>query len=218
MNSPREDDQIPSLIPDLPAETCATLRFSTGLERLLTGSGESAGAIRLLAVNETLRREAAFKLPAVEAALIPGDEAEVLELLISRAPTYGIAARKPEEWEALLTPYLKALDGLPLGCVARAFVLWDRPDEHQDADARAFYPRPAQLYAFAVRARNELGQIQHRIRKALETAERKAPPRADPALVAAQIAQDIKDGIRNADGTINMANLFKPLPKTGAPR
>ncbi len=186
-------------------------RFSPGLERLLLNSDESAGASRLIAVNPTLRAEAERVLPAVTAALAPNDSDDLAVILAKARPSYGIGAMSDAEWRERVLPYLRALDGLPLGCIRRAFVMWDRCELYPDEPKRqAFYPQPAELFTLATRARNSLGQAQHRIRKALAHVERHEGPKHTPEEIAARLADDIASGVRNPDGSLNMANLFKP--------
>jgi hypothetical protein len=173
----------------------------------------------LIAINPTLRAEAERALPAVEAALTPADSDDLTVVLARARPAYGIGAMSEIEWRERVLPYLRALDGLPLGCIKRAFVMWDRCELYPDEPKRhAFYPQPAELFTLATKARNTLGQAQYRIRKALERVEKAPGPKHSPEEIAAQLQADIAAGLRNPDGTINMANLMRPREMPGAPR
>ena len=164
--------------------------WSTGLGKLLTAGEDGRSAVRLIAINKTLRAECERILPVIERAKEPAEPEDILGILVRHAPAYGVHAKGPEEWAALFGSYLDALDGLSAYAVEDAFLRWNRGEGHKDLAMSGFYPKPPQLVQLAQAARQELYSAAYRGRKALEYVDRPAAaqiPSEDRARMAAEM-------------------------------
>lgn len=153
---------------------------SPGAWKLLTGGEDGRSAVRLLAINPTLRKEVERALPVIERAKEPAEPEDILGILVRHAPAYGVHAKGPEEWAALFGSYLDALDGLSAYAVEDAFLRWNRGEGHKDLAMSGFYPKPPQLVQLAQAARQELYSACYRGRKALEYDDRPAGVQIPP--------------------------------------
>lgn len=165
--------------------------WSTGLGKLLTAGEDGRSAVRLIAINKTLRAECERILPVIERAKEPAEPEDILGILVRHAPAYGVHAKGPEEWAALFGSYLDALDGLSAYAVEDAFLRWNRGEGHKDLAMSGFYPKPPQLVQLAQAARQELYSACYRGRKALEYDDRPAGAQI-PAEDRARMAEDMK--------------------------
>lgn len=150
-------------------------QWPKGLKKLLTEGEDGAGAIRLIALNDTLREQCAAMLPALQAAKAPAEESEVLKVLVRMAPVYALPSRPDEEWASFFGVYLDALEGFPAFAIEGAFLRWNRGEDMKDPAMGQFYPKPSQLVALATKAKAELWIAAGRAQKALERIERQAP-------------------------------------------
>jgi hypothetical protein len=149
--------------------------WSPGLGRLLTDGDDGRSAVRLIAINATLRAEAERLLPQLEAAKAPATEEELLEILVRHAPQYGITAKMAGEWGAFFGAYLDALHGLSPYAVEEAFVRWNRGESPAGQAWKDFYPRSAQLVLLAQEARAEIACAAYRAKRAMEYVEKQTP-------------------------------------------
>jgi hypothetical protein len=157
---------------------------------LETESKDGQAAIRLIAINPSLRRQAEELLPAMERAKQGAARHEIREILIRMAPIYAIEDRTENEWDYLLEAYLGALDGFSVYQIEDAFRRWNRGEDMKDPAMGQFYPKPAQLVALANKAKSEVWTASYRARKALEHIE--AQPPKVPAEERAQVADGFK--------------------------
>lgn len=172
----------------------------------MTEGDDGRSAVRLIAINPTLRAEAERLLPILTRASQPAADEEVLAILVKHAPAYGVHAKSDGEWAALFGSYLEALEGLPAYAVEEGFVRWNRGEGHKDLAMSGFYPRPPQLYQLVQLSRNELGMAKYRAQKALEFVEDRGLEWT-PERKAAERQKMIDAGYLNPDGTPNMTGL-----------
>lgn len=164
---------------------------------MTTSADRSDGAVRIIAINGTLRREIAEAYPALEAWAGPAPPDLLLELLIRQTPAYGIAALSgPSEWRAFFGTYLEALKPLPLEAVAVAFARWSRGEffkAAKDKGQAAFYPKAVQLFELAQPTYLELRAALWRAKKAIDHVEKLPPPRSERPTRAQLIADGVLD-------------------------
>lgn len=153
--------------------------WSQGLGRLLTEGDDGRSAIRLIAVNRTLRAEAERMLPVIIRCAQPAEPEEIMAILVREAPHYGVVAKGAREWAALFSSYIAALDGLPAAAIEDAFVRWNRGEGMRDVGMAGWYPKAPQIYMLAEEHKRELIMASYRAKKALEWVEKKAPVQTD---------------------------------------
>ena len=129
-------------------------------------------AAKLVAGNVALRAEAAQLLPELKAASEPASRVEILEILVRKAPHYGITSKMAGEWGVFFADYLDALEGLSPYAIEDGFLRWNRGEGHKDIRMAGFYPRSGQLYLLAQAASHELGKALYRCKLAVGEAKR----------------------------------------------
>jgi hypothetical protein len=182
---------------------------SKGLWKLLAVSkededrGSRDGAIRIIAINPTLREECGRILPQLQARHAPAGPEGLMKVLVENAPAFGIAAKSAKEWGALFQSYLAALEPLSVEALEDAFLRWNRGEMYPKEPGRhAFYPRAAELFHLAQKSRLELGTAIWRARKALEHVDRLPKPEPTPEERAARRQALIDEGILDANGKV----------------
>lgn len=156
------------------------------------GETRASDLIAVIRRAPALRQEAEACLPALEAALTRrASEEEIVIALVEHAPAYGINVQEgaPEEWAARWKVYVNTLAEFSGEVLDAAFLAWDRGEVVADKVAKSFYPRPPQLHDACVLARNQLSQMRHRIRAALNDGP--PPPRKIDPAERAQVAADL---------------------------
>lgn len=175
MDEDRQPRQV-ALIEDLSSTGNGSRPCSAGLWKLLTEGEDGASAIRLVAINPTLRAELDRVAPSLIGALTPADPASLMLELVRHAPALGVHAKDDGEWAALFGVYLDALADLPLGAVSEAFARWHRSELYpKDPGRHAFFPKPAELYSLAAPWWTKIRTAAWRARRAVEYVERKLP-------------------------------------------
>lgn len=185
---------------------------SKGLWKLLSATKDdeqdrtsSEGAIRIIAINPTLRDECGRILPQLQARHAPAGPEGLMAILISNAPAFGIGSKAPEEWATLFGSYLVALEPLSAEALEDAFLRWNRGEMYPKEPGRhAFYPRAAELFHLAQKSRLELGTAIWRARKALEYVDRLPKPQPTPEERAARRQALIDEGILDANGNVTL--------------
>lgn len=171
--------------------------WSKGLGSLLLqddadGRSDSrAGAIRLIAINPTLRAEAARILPVIEAAKTPATREEIVMVVAREMPAWGVSTKHAGEFGVTYASYADALEGLSLYAVEEGVARWNRGEGHKDLAMGGFPPRPAQLFLLANEGKRELYMAAYRAKLALEYAEVKAPRQVSPE-EAKKVAEDFR--------------------------
>lgn len=173
--------------------------LSPGLKKLLTEGEDAAGACRIISLNPKLREESERQLPMLKAAKAPAERNDILAILVRRAPQYGITEKLAGEWATFFEDYLEALDGLPAYAIEEAFLRWNRGEGHTNLQMASFYPKSAQLYMLAQKAKTELWMAAYRAEKALAHAEQAAKPKPS-AEERAQVAAQMRDLAANIGG------------------
>lgn len=182
--------------------------WSPGLGRLLTEGEDGRSAVRLIAINRTLRAEAERMLPMIVRCAERAEPEEIMRILVREAPAYGVTAKSAAEWSALFESYLTALDGLPALAIEDAFVRWNRGEGMRDIGMAGWYPKAPQLYMLAETTKRELHMAAYRARRALEYVEEKGLDWTEDRKKAER-QKAIDAGYLNADGTFN----FTPKTK-----
>jgi hypothetical protein len=155
--------------------------WSKGLGSLLLqddADGRSdarAGAIRLIAINPTLRAEAERLLPRLEEAKAPASRDEVISVIMREMPAWGVSQKHAGEFGVTYASYADALEGLSLYAIEEGVARWNKAEGHEDLKMGGFPPRPAQLFALANEGKLELYMAAYRAKLALEYVERQAP-------------------------------------------
>lgn len=183
----------------------------------MTEGEDASGACRLITMNPTLRQQAEEMLPMLEAAKAPAEDREILRVLIRHAPTYALPTRPEGEWENFFGVYLDALVGLSVHALEDAFLRWNRGEDMKDPAMGQFFPKPAQLFALAQKAKTEVWMAAYRARKALEHVEKQGAEWT-PARRAEERKKMIEAGYLNADGTPNLILAPKVMPEMSRPR
>jgi len=175
---------------------------------LATETKDGDSAIRLIAMNPTLRKQAEDMLPALERAKVIATRQEIRVILIRMAPIYAIEDRAENEWDYLLEAYLDALADFSPHAIEDAFRRWNRGEDMKDPAMGQFFPKPAQLVHLAQKAKSEVWMAAYRARKALEAQAAKPAERTQEE--RAQVAAGLKE----------LAQTFKPkeLPASMKPR
>lgn len=187
--------------------------FSAGLWKLLTEVDEGRSAIRLIAINPTLRAEAERMIPMLERITRPMTPEEMLLILTREMPTYGIPNKPQGEWAAFFGAYLRDLAPLNATSLVDAFTRWGRGEMYPQQPGRhGFYPKPAELTAMAKKMRTDLSNALYRAREALRWADVRPRPKT-----AEDRRRDTEEAIRKGflirgpDGTLR-PNMAKPAP------
>ena len=166
------------------------------LRKLLTDAS-NPGAVRLIAINPTLRAETEELLPVLHERSAP-DRDGLLHLLIAKVETYPGPTRAYSGWAITFGAYLDKLADLPVAAVVDAFDRWARKELHKDPARHEFYPKPDELVVLAAPLTLELKTALYRARKALEqvaaTGPRDSTPesRAEVARMAQEAAVALK--------------------------
>lgn len=184
--------------------------------------GDGASAIRLLAINPTLRAECERLYPLLtEAARAKPEpdpdhhEALVLALLIKHAPALGVAARADGTWGAIWDVYLDTLMNTPVDWVVGAFRRWHSNLAYPDQPGRhGFYPRPAEILAQADAYRREITMAAYRCGKALDWKE--APKPMSPEDRARERQAAIDEGLITPEGRAILSLAIKPAEPRAA--
>lgn len=175
---------------------------SPGLKRLLTEGEDGRSAVRLIAINKTMRAEAERLLPVIEQAKESAAPEELMAILVRHAPAFGVQAKSAGEWASLFGVYLDALDGLPAQALEDAFLRWNRGEIYGLGSGRhAFYPKPAELYKLADASKRELIMAAYRARRAFEYVEKEGVDWT-PERKAAERQKAIDLGYLNPDGSV----------------
>lgn len=175
MDEDRQPRQV-ALIEPPSGNARSSTPCSPGLWKLLTEGEDGGSAIRLVAINPTLRREVETVTPNLLASLAPAGDMALMALLVEHATTFGISVKNKAEWAAILGVYLDALADLPLGAVSEAFARWHRSELYpKDPGRHAFFPKPAELYSLAAPWWTKIRTAAWRARRAVEYVERKLP-------------------------------------------
>lgn len=159
----------------------ASAPCSPGLWRLLTEGSDGGSAIRLIALNKTLRAECERIAPQVvaRASRFPNDDDQakaILSVLLEKAPAYGLPARSEGEWKAVWDAYISTLWDLPPAAIEEAFARWKRNELYpKDIGRHAFYPKDNELYALAAPYWTTLRTAAWRARRALEKIQIEKP-------------------------------------------
>lgn len=194
-------DNLPAVQAELitePTELAPGFKpWTKGLGSLLLQDDEDgrsdsrAGAIRLIAINPTLRAEAERLLPRLEAAKAPASRDEIIAVVMREMPAWGVSPKHAAEWGVTYASYADALEGLSLYAIEEGVARWNRGEGHKDLSMGGFPPRPAQLYLLANEGKRELYMAAYRAKLALEYVERQAP-RQVPAEETAKVAEDFR--------------------------
>lgn len=221
-----EETNLPAHLIEAPHElTPTSMPWSPGLGKLMTGGaltgpssgGDGASAIRLIAINRTLRAEAERLYPLLqEAARAKPEpdpdhhEALVLAVLVKYAPALGVGAKADGTWGTIWDVYLDALMNTPVDWVVGAFKRWNANLAYPDQLGRhAFYPRPAEILAQADAYRREITMAAYRCGKALDW----KPPPAErtPEDRARERQAAIDEGLITPDGRAIISLAMKPM-------
>lgn len=186
---------------------------------MTTSVDSSDGASRLIALNAKFRAEVGELYPALEAWAGPAPPDLLLELLIFKTPSFGLAPLSgPSEWRAFFASYLEALAVLPLEAVAVAFTRWSRGEffkAEKDKGQAAFYPKAVQLFELAQPTYLELRAALYRAKKAITHVEKLPPPRSERMSKAEMIAAGILDA--NGRAILPPPRGIAPTPPARAP-
>lgn len=189
--------QPSELIPQPTALQPGSTPWTKGLGSLLLsedGDGPSKtreGAIRLIAINPTLRAECERLLPALQEAKRPATEQEIIHAIGRAMPAWGVSTKQAGEWGVTYASYVDALEGMPLWAIEEGIVRWNRGEGHKDLAMGGFPPRPAQLCILANEARRELFMAAYRAELAVKYVEQKAPRQ-----VSDEERQAVRDGLK----------------------
>lgn len=171
-------------------------------------SDSRRGAIRLIAINPTLRAECERLLPMLEVAKAPASREEIVVVIAREMPAWGVSGKHAAIYGVTYASYADALEGLPLYAIEEGVVRWNRAQGHEDLKMGGFPPRPAQLYALAAEGRRELFMAAYRAKLAMEHVERETP-KVDPA-VQAKVGADL--------AALASTLRAKPMPEMPQPK
>jgi len=170
------------------SETC-----SPGLWKLLTEGEDWRGAVRLIAINDTLRAQVPGTLEYLKALSRPADPEWIIAELARQAPAFGLAARRPEEWATLFGVYLDEIGTLSEEAIADAFHRWHHNELYpNDPGRHGFMPKPNEINALAKKVVNDNANARFRARQALRHQEKPKPHEPSPedrARVRAMLAE-----------------------------
>lgn len=195
-------------------QTPSTKPWSKGLGSLLLQADEDGpsmareGAVRLIAINPTLRAEAERLLPVLEAAKTPASREEIVLIIRREMPAWGVSAKAASDWGVAYASYADAMEGLCLYAIEEGVARWNRAEGHKDLSMGGFPPRPAQLFALANEGKRELYMAAYRAKLALEWAEDKLPRQVDPEETA-KVAEDFR--------ALAASLKAKPMPEEPRP-
>lgn len=178
----------------IPADPRTPRLWSKGLGSLLLQEGDGAkreGAIRLIAINPTLRAECEELLPHLQAAKDPATAEQIMAAIALAMPSWGVPNKSAAEWGVTYASYAKALEGMPLWAVQHGILRWNRGEGHKDLAMGGFPPRPAQLSILANEARRELFMAAYRAELAVKHVEQKVPRQ-----VSDEERQAVRDGLK----------------------
>src|SRR5215469_5980253 len=118
----RMDNHQPALIAPSDAQTRSSTPWSKGLGSLLlqgAGDGPSGreGAIRLIAINPTLRAECERLLPQLQAAKAPAEREDIIAAVGRAMPAWGVPMKSAAEYGVTFASYADALESLPLWAI-----------------------------------------------------------------------------------------------------
>lgn len=171
---------------------------------------DGRSAVRLIAINKTLRAEAERLLPTLAKLREPAEQEEILAVLVRHAPHYGVQAKSGAEWAALFGAYLDALNGLSVYEIEDAFVRWNR-GEAGDLRMVGFYPKSGQLHLLAQKAKHELAMAAYRARLAAEYVEKQLKPPPTPE-EKAERGEQLRDLLKDLQRRQGANPLADPTP------
>ncbi len=185
------------------------------LRKLLTDAS-NPGAVRLIAINPTLRAETEELLPVLHERSAP-DRDGLLHLLIAKVETYPGPTRAYSGWAITFGAYLDKLADLPLAAVVDSFDRWARKELHKDPARHEFYPKPDELAVLAGPLTLELKTALYRARKALEHATATGPKESTPES-RAEVARMAQEASAALKASSSRAMPHAPVPaKPDAP-
>lgn len=154
--------------------------WSTGLGKLLLADAEDGGskrasAVRLIAINPTLRAEAERLTPVLESLKAPAAREEAIAIIMREMPAWGVGTKQAEEYGVTYASYADALEGLSGYLIEEAVVRWNQGLRQENLKDAGFPPRPAQLAMLAQEAKIELYTAAYRARMALAYVEKELP-------------------------------------------
>ena len=157
----------------------------SGAVKLLTEGDDGHAAVRLIAINRTLRDEVERVAPVLAERSRAAAPEELMKRLVENAAPLGVPNRAPEEWATIFGVYLDALAVLPAEAIDEAFARWNRAELYPKEPGRhAFYPKPAELFTLAQPTHLRLRQAAWRAQRALEYVDRLPPQALTPEQVA----------------------------------
>lgn len=136
-------------------------------------SDASRGAVRLIAINPTLRQEALRIVPVLEQMKAPCTREEIVAIIRREMPAWGVGAKTAEDYGVTFASYADALEGHSVYCIEEAVVRWNSGQRVKDLQMGGFPPRPAQLGLLAQEAKTELYMAAYRAKKAVDYVEDK---------------------------------------------
>ncbi len=157
--------------------------WSPGLGKLLLqeaddGGGTSdrrAGAVRLIAINPTLRAEAERLLPVLESLTVQAEREEVIATVMREMPAWGVPLKTAGVMGVTFASYADALEDFSLYAVEEAIARWNSGQAVDNIKDAGFPPRPAQLALLAADVRGEVYMARYRVKLALEYVEKTVP-------------------------------------------
>lgn len=161
--------------------TSASAPCSPGLWKLLTEGEDGGSAIRIIALNPTLRAECERVTGSIVAlaSRMPDEDAQaqaLMAVLVRHAPGFGVQAKGADEWAAIFDGYLETLWDMPAMAIEEAFSRWKRNELYpKDIGRHAFYPKANELFALAGPFWHKLRTAAWRSKRALEKIEAEAP-------------------------------------------
>ena len=185
------------------------------LRKLLTDAS-NPGAVRLIAINPTLRAETEELLPVLHERPAP-DRGALLALLVAKVEDYPGPIAGNAGWAVTFGAYLDKLAALPLAAVVDAFDRWARKELHKDPARHEFYPKPDELAVLAAPLTLELKTALYRARKALEHVTATGPRDSTPES-RAEVARMAQEASAALKASSSRAMPHAPVPaKPDAP-
>lgn len=177
------------------------------LRKLLTDSN-NPGAVRLIAINPTLRAETEELLPVLHERAAPDRDA-LLALLVAKVDDYPGPIAGNAGWAVTFGAYLEKLGDLPVAAVADAFDRWAAKKLHKDPARHEFYPKPDELAVLAAPLTLELKTALFRARKAIEQVAATGPRESTPES-RAEVARMAQEAAATLKATASRAMPFTP--------
>lgn len=175
-------------------------------------------AVRLIALNPTLRAETERLLPVLEEMKQPASREEIILIIAREMPAWGVSTKHAGEFGVTYASYADALEGLSAYAIEEGVVRWNRGEGHKDLAMGGFPPRPAQLSILANDAKRELWMAAYRAKLALQHIE-KTWTEWTPERKKAERQKMIEAGYLNPDGTPNMTGHGpKGMPEAARPQ